>query len=50
MTCAACAKRVEKAIAGLDGVESVFVNIATEKASVTFDPQKLRGSDIRIAV
>ncbi len=50
MTCAACAKRVEKAISGLNGVEKAFVNIATEKAAVTFDPQKVRLSDIRIAV
>ncbi|MGN0806124.1 MAG: heavy metal translocating P-type ATPase, partial [Candidatus Coproplasma sp.] len=50
MTCAACARRVEKAISELDGVEKAFVNIATEKAAVSFDPQKLRVSDIRIAV
>lgn len=50
MTCAACAKRVEKAIAALEGVEKTFVNIATEKAAVTYDNQKLRLSDIRIAV
>lgn len=50
MTCAACAKRVEKAISELDGVEKAFVNIATEKAAVTFNPQTLRLSDIRVAV
>lgn len=50
MTCAACAKRVEKAIASLEGVEKAFVNIATEKAAVTFDPKALRLTDIRIAV
>lgn len=50
MTCAACAKRVEKAISVLDGVEKAFVNIATEKAAVTFDPQKIRLTDIRVAV
>lgn len=50
MTCAACAKRVEKAIAMLEGVERAYVNIATEKAAVTYDPQKLRLTDIRIAV
>lgn len=50
MTCAACARRVEKAISELDGVEKAFVNIATEKAAVAFDPQKLRIADIRIAV
>lgn len=50
MTCAACAKRVEKAIAALDGVDKAFVNIATEKAAVTFDAQTVRLSDIRTAV
>lgn len=50
MTCAACAKRVEKAITSLKGVEKAFVNIATEKAAVTFDPKALRLTDIRIAV
>lgn len=50
MTCAACAKRVEKAITSLEGVEKAFVNIATEKAAVTFDPKALRLTDIRIAV
>lgn len=50
MTCAACARRVEKAISELDGVEKAFVNIATEKAAVTFDSQQIRISDIRIAV
>lgn len=47
MTCAACAQRVEKAIKKLDGVESVSVNFATEKATVLYDPQQLRFSGIR---
>jgi len=38
MTCAACAARLEKAIGKAEGVESVTVNLATEKASVVFDP------------
>jgi Cu+-exporting ATPase len=50
MTCAACAQRVEKAIRKLDGVESVSVNFATEKATVTYRPQDLRLSDIRAAI
>lgn len=37
MTCAACSRRVEKAIGKLDGIEEVVVNFATEKAAVTFD-------------
>lgn len=47
MTCAACAQRVEKAIKKLDGVESVSVNFATEKATVLYNPQQLRLSGIR---
>jgi copper ion binding protein len=34
MTCASCVRRVEKAIAGLPGVLSAAVNLATEKATV----------------
>jgi len=47
MTCAACAQRVEKALKKLEGVESVSVNFATEKATVVYHPQKLRLSAIR---
>jgi Cu+-exporting ATPase len=50
MTCAACAQRVEKAIKKLDGVESAAVNLATEKASVSYDPQKVRVSVIKDAI
>ncbi|MCL2774443.1 MAG: heavy metal translocating P-type ATPase, partial [Oscillospiraceae bacterium] len=50
MTCAACAQRVEKAINKLDGVESASVNLATEKAAVVYDPQKIRLSSIRETV
>jgi P-type Cu+ transporter len=37
MTCAACAARIEKNLNRLDGVEA-SVNLATEKATVRFDP------------
>jgi Cu+-exporting ATPase len=50
MTCAACSKRVEKAISKLEGIDRVSVNFATEKAYVSFDPQSIRLSAIRAAV
>ena len=50
MTCAACARRVEKAIGKLEGVEETSVNFATEKAMVTYDPQTVRLSAIRGAI
>ena len=47
MTCAACSQRVEKAIKKLDGVVSASVNIATEKATVMYDPRRVRVSAIK---
>ncbi len=34
MTCASCVARVEKALAGVPGVEAASVNLATERASI----------------
>ena len=41
MTCANCVGRVERALGKLEGVTEVKVNLATEKASITFDPDKV---------
>ncbi len=41
MTCASCVARVERALGNLEGVHEATVNLATEKASVTFDPEKV---------
>ena len=50
MTCAACSARVERALRKLEGIESAAVNLATEKATVVFDPHTLRLSAIKEAV
>ncbi|MDR1805476.1 MAG: heavy metal translocating P-type ATPase [Clostridium sp.] len=50
MSCAACAARVERALAKLDGVLSASVNYATEKASVCYEPSRVRLSAIKQAV
>ncbi len=50
MTCAACAQRIEKVVRKLDGVESVSVNLATEKATIVYHPQGVRLSAIRGAI
>lgn len=44
MTCASCVRRVERAIAKVPGVQEASVNLATERASVAFDP-KVAGID-----
>ncbi len=50
MTCAACAKAIERAVGKLPGVDSATVNLATEKATVRFDPAAVRLSEIRTAI
>ncbi|MPY67561.1 copper-translocating P-type ATPase [Deinococcus sp. SDU3-2] len=40
MTCAACVGRVERGLKKVDGVENAVVNLATERATVTFDPAR----------
>ena len=38
MTCASCAMRIEKGLKKIPGVKDANVNLATEQASVTYDP------------
>lgn len=38
MTCAACVRRIEKALLAVPGVTSATVNLVTERATVTHDP------------
>lgn len=49
MSCAACSARIEKKLNGLDGVTAA-VNLATEKATVEFDPEKTSTTSIIKAV
>jgi P-type Cu+ transporter len=39
MTCAACATRVERALTRAPGVAEASVNLATERATVAYDPE-----------
>ncbi len=50
MSCASCAAAIERAVIKLDGVESVSVNLATNRASVSYDPARASLSAIRRAV
>src|SRR5256885_16464555 len=38
MTCASCAMRIEKGLKKVPGVIDANVNLATEQATVTYDP------------
>ena len=45
MSCASCAAKIEKGITGLSGIVTASVNFATEKISVTYDPDKVHLND-----
>ncbi len=38
LTCVACARNIDKALAGLPGIESTEVDVAAGRATVTFAP------------
>ena len=45
MTCAACARAIERALAGTEGVERARVNLATNTATVEYNPARAGASD-----
>jgi len=50
MTCAACARTVERQLASSPGVEKASVNFATKIASVSYNPAQTRVEDLVAAV
>src|SRR3954454_9725907 len=50
MTCASCVGRVEKALNRVDGVTAAEVNLATEVATVRFDPASVGLAELTAAV
>lgn len=50
MTCAACVRAADRAINKLEGIKSVNVNIATNKATVFYDANMVRLSEIKGAI
>ena len=50
MTCATCVNTVEKALRGTDGVLNVHVNLAAEKAYVTYNARAATVQDMKKAV
>jgi Cu+-exporting ATPase len=50
MTCASCVNRVERFLGRADGVAAASVNLATERASVRYDPSRIDRSGLVAAV
>lgn len=47
MSCTACSSAIEKALNKMEGVISANVNFAVEKATIDYDPQKVRLIDFK---
>ena len=50
MTCAACVARVERALQKVPGVVLAQVNLATERATVHYQPVQVRPSELKEAI
>ncbi len=50
MHCASCVRVLEKSLNKVEGVSDCVVNLATEQASVTYDPTKVKDEDLVSAV
>ena len=50
MNCAACSSRVERTLNKLDGVMQAHVNLATEKATIEYLPNKIRIDDFKATI
>lgn len=50
MVCAACSSAIEKSLGNTEGVYQAHVNLATESASVEYDPEKITLMDLEKAV
>ncbi|MGK0467504.1 heavy metal translocating P-type ATPase [Clostridium sp.] len=50
MTCASCAKNIERVSKKIPGVMDANVNFATEKLTISFEPSLVRTGDIKKAI
>lgn len=50
MHCASCVRVIEKSLSEVQGVSSAVVNLATEKASIAYDPSRASAEDLTSAV
>jgi Cu+-exporting ATPase len=47
MTCASCVMRIEDALAGMDGVISAAVNLATERVTIVYSPTEVTPQELK---
>lgn len=47
MTCAACSTRIEKGLNKMEGVEQANVNLALEKSTISYNPNKINPEELQ---
>ena len=50
LTCGSCVSNIESALSSLDGVDSVEVNLTSNRGRVTYDPAEIDSSAIEAAI
>ncbi len=50
MTCASCVDTIQRSLTDLQGIESANVNLATERATISYDPSKVDIEQIKKSV
>ncbi|MGL5041685.1 MAG: heavy metal translocating P-type ATPase [Culicoidibacterales bacterium] len=50
MTCASCAQKIEKALAKCEGIITAGVNLATEKATISYDGDIIKLQEIKAVI
>ncbi|MDI6603928.1 MAG: heavy metal translocating P-type ATPase [Thermoanaerobacteraceae bacterium] len=50
MSCAACAAKIEKELKNMKGISDANVNLALEKATVTYDPERINTKDMENSI
>jgi P-type Cu+ transporter len=50
MTCSACSSAVERGLKKIEGTSEVYVNLTSEKASITYDPSLVKTSMLKQSI
>lgn len=50
MSCTHCVNSIKNAVGSLNGIQKVDVDLATKKVTVEFDPEVVKGKQIKDAI
>ena len=50
MTCGGCVASVQRVLRGLDGVQRAEVSLASNEATVEYEPSRVTPDDLKVAV